>query len=263
MKRILLILFAIISNDGFAQDIKVPSSLVVVESTYKLDGAERIGFDIVLQGKEKDIIGEWSRYLKDKFEIKMTTKGTSAKGGGFSNAIWSDKEFSIVSIVAKDASGHHLRVWMMFGPEVFVNSAQYNREAANVKAVMKEFSKAYYVGIFQKELDQQTKAVNSQGKEVTDLSKDKAKDEKAIAKSEASIAKAEKKKAGYQSKIEKYQKSIANADEDIRDARENIKKKKGGRDKTATDLQKEEDKFKSVNADQETIKAKIRAVQAL
>ena len=228
-----------------------------------MDGLERSGFDIVLQGKEKDIIGEWSSYLKDKFDLKTSTKGTSAKGEGFSNTIWSDKEFSIVSMVAKDASGPHLRVWMMFGPDVFVNSAQYNREAANVKAVMKEFSKAYYVGIFQKELDQQTKAVNSQGKEVTGLSKDKAKDEKAIAKSEASIAKAEKKKAGYQSKIEKYQKSIVSADEDIKKERENIKKKRGEVDKTATDLQKEEDKFKSVNADQEAIKAKIRAVQAL
>jgi chromosome segregation ATPase len=152
---------------------------------------------------------------------------------------------------------------MKFGADIFANSSAYAAEAANVKAVMKEFSKSYYTSIFQDQLDDQNKVVESQGKGVTGLAKDKAKDEKAIAKATKKIEKAEKSKIKMQSKIDKLKKKIVSSDEGIRKNKEKIESKKGSAGKTAEELAKEEDKYKNVGKDQEAIKAKIRAIQAL
>lgn len=256
-------MLAFLSVTTFAQEIKVPSSLIVMESTYKLDGVDRNGFDILLQGEEKAIINAWSKYISDKFDLKMKTKGSTASGSEFNNSIWSDKQFGIESAVVKDASGPHLRVWMKFGADIFANSSAYTAESANVKAVMKEFAKSYYVGVFQKQLDDQTKVVESQGKEVTGLQKDKAKDEKAIQKATKKIESAEKSKIKMHAKIDKLNKKIISADETIKKNKESIENKKGSAGKTAAELAKEQEKFKNVGEDQEAIKAKIRAIQAL
>ncbi len=263
MKKVLLILLTFITAVSFAQEIKVPSSLIVMEGSYKLDGVDRNGYDIILQGEEKAIISAWTKYMSEKFDIKLKSKGSSAEGEEINNPIWSDKQFAIKSGVVKDASGLHLRVWMLFGADILVSSSAYAAESANLKVVMKEFSKSYYVGIFQKQLDDQTKEVASQGKEVNGLSEDKAKDEKAIAKAEKKIASADKSKAKYAASIEKLQSKITSADNDIRKNKEYIESKKGKIDKTASELEKEKEKYENEAQDQEAIKAKIRAIQAL
>lgn len=84
-------MLAFLSVNTFAQEIKVPSSLTVMESTYILDGVERNGFDILLQGEEKAIINAWAKYISDKFDLKLKTKGSTASGAEFNNTIWSDK----------------------------------------------------------------------------------------------------------------------------------------------------------------------------
>jgi hypothetical protein len=263
MKKIVFFLVTFLSLNVIAQDIKVPSSLTVVESTYKMDGVDRNGYDIILQGDEKDILNAWIKYLGEKFDIKLKSKGSTANGEEIINAIWSDKQFAIKSGVVTDASGPHLRVWMLFGADILVTSSAYPSESANLKVVIKEFAKSYYVGIFQKQLDDQNKTVTTQGKEVTGLNEDKAKDEKAIAKAEAKMAKAEKKKADYTANIEKLKAKIVAADDEIRENKEFVESKRGNINKTATELEKEKEKLQSVTQDQEAIKAKIRAIQAL
>lgn len=263
MKKIVILLLTVWSVSAFAQDIKVPSSLVVSERAYALDGAERNGFDILLQGEAKDILKAWTKYMSDKYDLKLKSKGTTANGVDFNNASWSDKQFSIKSAVVTDVQGPHLRVWMLFGADVFASSAVYAAETNNVKTVMKEFSKSYYVAIFEDQLKDQEKAVSSQGKEVSSLAKDKAKTDKAISKAESKIEKAEKNKEKAQEKIQKLEKEISSADKDIKEYRETIASKKGTAGKTAEELVKEESKFENFNQDQEAIKSKIKAIQAL
>ncbi len=338
MRKLVLLFLAFVSVSAFAQDIQVPTSLVVMEGNYKLDGVERNGFDVLVQGEEKAIIEAFTKYMNTKFDLKLKAKGNMASGEEFNNTVWSDKQFAIKSQVVKDGSGKHFQMFMLFGADIFVNSAQYASEAANAKVVVKEFAKAYYVGVFQKQLDDQTKVVTSQEKEVSGLNKDQAKNDKAIgkaeksiaksekkissskskiekykkaimtsdnaiqsankniekkkmeiaelgntndpdlmaknakkkakyaksiAKSEKSIAKAEAKKAKSRANIEKYENAIVKADKSIVDSRDYIKKKSGSAEKTASELEKEKDKFKNVSQDQEAIKAKIKAIQAL
>lgn len=263
MKKVMILMLTLLSVNTFAQDIKVPSSLMVTESSFKLDGEQRNGFDIVLQGEEKEILKAWTKFMSDKFDMKLKSKGSTANGDEFNNTTWSEKQFAIQSAIVKDASGPHLRVWMLFGADIFVSSSAYGAEAANVKAAMKEFAKAYYIGIFQEQLDDQNKVVSSQGKEVSGLEKDKAKTEKAIAKAESKIEKAEKKKAKAEEKIRDLQADIADEEKDIKEYKETIAKKRGTAGKTAEELAKETNKFENVNQDQEAIKAKIKAIQAL
>lgn len=263
MKKILFLFVNLFTIAAFAQDIKVPTSLNVTEATYKLDGVDRNGFDIILQGEEKDILNDWAKYMESKFQLKLKTKGGMANGEEFLNTQWSDKQFAIQSTVIKDASGPHLRVWMQFGADIFISSSAYPNEAANLKAVMREFSKEYYVGIFQKQLDDQNKTITSQGKEVTNLNEDKAKDEKMIAKTESKIAGAEKSKAKYEAAIKKYQEKIVEADDEIRKNREKISAIRGDVTKTAAELEKEQQEYQRVSQEQEAIKAKIAAIRAL
>jgi peptidoglycan hydrolase CwlO-like protein len=86
---------------------------------------------------------------------------------------------------------------------------------------------------------------------------------KAIQKATKKIESAEKSKIKMHAKIDKLNKKIVSADETIKKNKESIENKKGSAGKTDAELAKEQEKFKNVDEDQEAIKAKIRAIQAL
>jgi|TARA_R110000737_G_scaffold17480_2_gene35190 hypothetical protein len=263
MKRILVIAAIILTTNLFGQGMPVPSSINVTEAKYAQDGQDKNAFDVVLQGTEKEINSAWSKFLSDKYDFKLKSKSTTTSGEELMSSSWSDKRFAIESGAIKDASGTHIRLWVFFGPDIIMNSTAYPTEAANVKAIMKDFAKAYYIGVYNEELADQSKIVTSQGKEVTGLAEDKVKTEKAISKAEAAIVKAEKKKVKYQGKIQSYESKIVSLDGDIQKTKKSIENKKSDIKQTSGEMAKESEKYESVEAAQKKIKEKIAAIERL
>ena len=263
MKRILLIAAIALTSNVFSQGMAVPTSINITEAKYPQDGTDKNGFDVILQGSEKEVNSAWSKFLESKYGFKLKSKSTTTSGEELMSAMWSDKRFAIESGAVKDASGTHMRMWMFFGPDVLMNSEAYPTEAANVRAIMKEFAKAYYIGVYNEELAAQTKVVTSQGKEVSGLTEDKAKIEKAIAKEESAIVKAQKKKVKYEGKIQSYESKIVSLDGDINNSKQAIETKKSKINQTSGEIAKESEKFENVEEAQKKIRAKISAVERL
>ncbi|MFA7273464.1 MAG: hypothetical protein WC044_06325 [Crocinitomicaceae bacterium] len=263
MKRIITIACMLLTTGTFAQEILVPTSIIVTEAKYALDGTDHNGFDVVLQGSEKEVNNAWSKFLETKYGFKVKSKNGKTSGEELMNNSWSNQSFGLESEAVKDASGTHIRLWVFLGVDTLVNAKEYPAESANMKVVLKEFAKTYYIGVFNEELADQSKEVKSQGKEVSGLAEDKAKTEKAIAKEEAAINKAEKQKMKYQEQIQKYQTKLVSLDGDIQNSRQKIVEKRSKIDKTSNKLGEASDKFEDVEAAQKRIKEKIAAVEKL
>lgn len=247
----------------FGQGMAVPTSINVTEAIFPQDGQEKNGFDVILQGSEKDINSAWSKFLVSKYGFKLKAKGTTTSGEELMSALWSDKRFAIESGTIKDASGTHLRMWMFFGPDILMTSTAYPTESVNVKMILKDFAKSYYIGVYNDELADQTKVVNSQGKEVNGLNEDKAKTEKSISNEQSSIIKAEKKKVKYQGQIQKLESKIVSLDGEINNSKQTIESKKSKVSQTSGEIAKESEKYENVEAAQKKIKEKIAAVERL
>jgi hypothetical protein len=263
MNRLLLIAAFVFPANLFGQGMAVPTSINITEAKYSLDGEDKNGFDVILQGSEKDINSAWFNFLEEKYDFNLKSRRTTTSGEELKNAMWSDKFFAIQSVAVKDVSGTHMRMWLFFGSDIVLNSKVYPTETAIVKKIMKDFAKAYYIGAFNDELAAQTKVVVSKGKEVSGLNEDKAKTEKAIAKQQSAIETAEKKKIKYQGKIEKYESKIVGIDEDVDDSRQSIESKKSKVNQTSGEIVRESEKFEGVEAMRKIIKEKIAAVENL
>jgi hypothetical protein len=263
MKRIITIACILLATETFAQEILVPTSITVTEAKYARDGNIQNGYDVVLQGTEKEVNNAWSKFLETKYGFKIKSKSVKTSGEALMNSSWSNQSFGLESIAVRDASGTHLRMWVFLGVDTLVNAKEYPTESANMKVVLKEFAKTYYIGVFNEELADQSKEVKSQGKEITGLAEDKAKTEKAIAKEEAAINKAKKQKMKYQEKIQKYQTKLVSLDGDIQNSRQKIVEKRAKIDKTSNELGEAADKFENVEAAQKRIQEKIAAVEKL
>jgi len=248
---------------SFAQSLSTPQKLVVNEGIYALDGKQLNGFEIILEGKDKTVNDEFAEYLEDQFKFKLKTKSRTITGTGLLHNLWSQQRFDLSSAVVTDASGTHLRVWMILADKDVVSTGKNSNEAMQVMSIMVAFAKSYYINSFEKELVAQTKSVASQNKTVNKLNSERDKADKKIETEKECIKKLEAKKMKYQEKIEAYQAKIDDGQKEIDSAKEEVSKQKEIIAKTNKELNAETEKYESVRKEQEKIKAKIRAVGGL
>jgi hypothetical protein len=212
-----------------AQEIEVPNKVNASESMMLLNGVERNGYAINVQGDGKDILKAFEDYLENAQKLEVKSKSNQLIGADLYNTAISEKHFGLFSYVEESGAGNELRFFLNFGTDIYVNEADYPVEATKAKTILVGFVKSFYTSAVNEKVEETNKELSSELKslskiedDIADNQKDKAKTEKKMAKIEAKKAKDQEKIRELQAEIAEYDLEVANHKTEITDFNKQI-----------------------------------------
>ena len=224
MKKLLFTLSTLLFLSVTAQELKIPERLDITEVGMSLRNQSRNGFKSKISGEDKDIIKQFSKYLSDQFDIKTKSKSGILAGEKLMNASISQKHFDLTAYIQTIGEGKELRLFLNFGPDIYVSSKDYVAEATKAKSILKDFAKTYYQNYVNETIKKTTKDVKKSDKNLAKVNKTIAKEQKAKAKSEGKILKLQAKIKKTEAKIVKSQEDIKKMEASTIDQRSEIEK---------------------------------------
>ncbi|MFD1552053.1 hypothetical protein DNU06_00865 [Putridiphycobacter roseus] len=223
MKKVLLLGAILISTLIYAQnEVQIPNQVNVKENNVVLNGVERTGYSMGINGDTKDILKSFAAYLESKKSLDVKIKSAVIVGEDLMNTSISDKHFNIYAICNETSEGNELTYFMSYGTDIYVSQEAYPIESAIAIKTVNDFGKNYYSEIIQKQILTSTKAMNEANKalenvndDISDVAKDKSKEAVKIEKIEKKKLKAEEKVRKLQNTIEEQGKGIAESQKTI------------------------------------------------
>lgn len=215
MKLILSSILTFFTLTISAQLLDIPSELNINERAMILDKVERNGFSIQLEGEEKEVLKQFADYTESAWDVKVKSRSSEVSGEDLLSTSFSDKHFGINAYFVESDQGNELRFFARFGTDIFVNSKDYPKEAANAQKHLRAFAKKYYGDYIDEQLEEKKDDLKDSEKDLLGIKKDISKEEKSKLKEQEAIKKLEKDNVKIQDKIRKYQDDIEENKADI------------------------------------------------
>lgn len=247
MKTLTTLLSLIITVFTIAQEMAIPTEIVVKEKMETLDKTSQNAFVVSVQGDDKEIKNALKDYFENKYAIPFKGLGNTFNSEAINNSRLSDQLFTLFVKISKTENAINVAVFMSFGDGKFVKSPEYTTEADRVKKLLSDFARDFYAQKVQEMMEEKTKEIEKLNKSLAKVIDDKADLAKDVSKIEKDLAKNQSKISKAQLKIEKYQEKIKEEEEEIAEYTEDNEKSKIEVEKANTELKEYDAKISTTN----------------